>query len=149
MNRYRGKLESGSVFFMSKKSLGKIFGEILWSGKKCYFGLPISVTRYILTPSKLYFRTGLLSINEEQIELYRVVDFSLKLPFVQRIFGCGTIKMYAKDRTNSYSELKAIRNPREALRLIEENVQKEREKYRVHGRDMIGSYADDADADSY
>ncbi|MCL2047661.1 MAG: PH domain-containing protein [Defluviitaleaceae bacterium] len=123
---------------MSTKKLSKSYGDVLWSGKKCYFGLPISFTRYILTPTKLYSRIGFLSIKEERIELYRVVDLSLKLPLSQRIFGCGTVIVHAKDRTSPTKEIKSIKGTRNFLNLLEEYVQKERERYKVHGRDMIG-----------
>lgn len=54
---------------------GKDENEVLWTDKKrTLFGLPISFTRYILTGKKFITRKGFLSISEDEIELYRVVD---------------------------------------------------------------------------
>ena len=54
--------------------LTKEYGAIIWTGKKCVMGLPISFTRYILTETKLITRTGFLSLHEDEMELYRVFD---------------------------------------------------------------------------
>jgi hypothetical protein len=121
-----------------KMGTDKQFGEIVWRGRRRRLGLPLSFTRYVLTPTKLFTSVGLLSVNEERTELYRVVDFSLKLPLGQRIFGCGTILVHAKDKTSPELVLRSIKKPREVMRIIEEYVEKERVKYKLHGRDMIG-----------
>ena len=59
------------------KKLTRDYGEIIWTGKKCIMGMPISFTRYILTDSKLITRVGLLNLKEDEIELYRVYDKSM------------------------------------------------------------------------
>ncbi|MCL2108155.1 MAG: PH domain-containing protein [Oscillospiraceae bacterium] len=130
---------------MGKKKYEKDFGEVLWYGRRRRFGLPLSFTRYILTPTRLYKRLGFFNIKEEQLELYRVIDFSLRLPFGERIFGCGTMIIHSKDKTNPEVVLKSIKKPRPVMRLIEERVEQERIKYKIHGRDMIGAFGGDGD----
>ena len=72
--------------------LRRDYGDnILWTGKKCFMGLPISFTRYIITDTVLYTRIGFLNIKEDEVELYKVTDKTMKFTFGQRIFGCGTI----------------------------------------------------------
>lgn len=130
------------------EKLSREYGEIIWTGKKCILGLPISFTRYILTDTKLITKVGLLSISEDEIELYRVYDMSLHLPFGQRIVGCGTIKLLSKDSDTPAKELKSVKRPREAKRLIDDAVRLQRDKYYVRGRDMIGNaYPSDHDSD--
>ncbi len=119
--------------------LSREYGEVLWTGKKRILGMPISLTRYILTETKLITKVGLLNIREDEIELYRVYDMSLNLPLGQRIFGCGTIKLLSKDSDTPSKELKSVKKPREAKRLIDSAVTVQRDKYYVRGRDMIGS----------
>ncbi|MCL2036325.1 MAG: PH domain-containing protein [Oscillospiraceae bacterium] len=121
-----------------KSKTDKKYGEVIWRGRKCRFGLPLSFTRYILTPTKLFKSVGFLNVREERVELYRVIDFSLKLSLGQRIFGCGTILVHAKDKTCPEQPITSVKRPREIMRLIEEAVEKERVKYKIHGRDMIG-----------
>ena len=72
--------------------------DYIWTDKKrTIFGLPLSFTRYFLTESKLITRKGFLRIEEDELELYRVTDKKLVLPFGQRLFKCGTISMHVKD----------------------------------------------------
>lgn len=129
------------------KKLTRDYGEIIWTGKKRIMGLPISFTRYILTESKLITRIGLLSLREDEIELYRVYDKSMKLPFGQRIVGCGTITLLSKDSDTPTKILQSVKNPREVKRLLDEAIQAQRDKYSVRGRDMMGASAHMEDRD--
>lgn len=129
------------------KKLTRDYGEIIWTGKKCIMGMPISFTRYILTETKLITRVGLLNLKEDEIELYRVYDKSTKLPFGQRIVGCGTITLLSKDSDTPTKTLEKIKNPREVKRLLDAAVQEQRDKYNVRGRDMMGASAHMEDLD--
>ncbi len=131
------------------KKLTRDYGEIIWTGKKCILGMPISFTRYILTESKLITRIGLLNLREDEIELYRVYDKSMKLPLGQRIVGCGTITLLSKDSDSPSKVLQSIKRPREVKRLLDEAVQAQRDKYSVRGRDMMwaSAHMEDTDGD--
>lgn len=114
--------------------------EVLWTDKKrTLFGLPLSFTRYILTGKKFITRKGFLSIAEDEIELYRVVDKSLRLPFGQRMFGCGTVIINCRDTDTPVKEVTSIKKPREFMEIFEKQVDIQRDKYRTRGRDMIAS----------
>lgn len=130
--------------------MAKIDFDYIWTDKKrTIFGLPISFTRYILTEKKLVTRTGFLSIKEDEVELYRITDKSLQLPLGQRMFGCGTVTMHCKDTDTPIKIVTSIKNPRNFMTLLEENVDIQRDRYRVRGRDMIGLDVDcDCDHDS-
>lgn len=124
--------------------------DYLWTDKKrTIFGLPISFTRYFLTKEKLITRKGLLSLSEDECELYRVTDKRLKLPFMQRLFGCGTVYVHVKNDADSpVKEIKSIKTPRKFMKILEENVNIQRDKYSIRGRDMVGSNCDcDCDND--
>lgn len=130
--------------------MAKIDFDYIWTDKKrTIFGLPISFTRYILTEKKLVTRTGFLSIKEDEVELYRITDKSLQLPLGQRMFGCGTVTMHCKDTDTPVKIVTSIKNPRNFMTLLEENVDIQRDRYRVRGRDMIGLDVDcDCDHDT-
>lgn len=114
--------------------------ETIWTDKKrTLFGLPLSFTRYILTEKKFITRKGFLSITEDEIELYRVVDKSLRLPFGQRLFGCGTIVINCRDTDTPVKEVVSVKKPREFMDIFEKQVDIQRDKYRTRGRDMIAS----------
>lgn len=130
--------------------MAKIDFDYIWTDKKrTIFGLPISFTRYILTEKKLITRIGFLSIKEDEVELYRITDKSLQLPLGQRMFGCGTVTMHCKDTDTPIKIVTSIKKPRNFMTLLEENVDIQRDRYRVRGRDMIGLDVDcDCDHDS-
>ena len=114
--------------------------ETIWTDKKrTLFGLTLSFTRYILTEKKFITRKGFLSITEDEIELYRVVDKSLRQPFGQRIFGCGTVIINCRDTDTPVKEVTSIKNPRDFMNIFEKQVDIQRDKYRTRGRDMIAS----------
>ena len=49
--------------------------EYLWTDKKrTLFGLPLSFTRYYLTESRLITRVGLLTVVEDELDIYRIND---------------------------------------------------------------------------
>lgn len=118
--------------------------NIVWKDKKRpVFGLPISFTRYSVTEEKLYIDTGLLSRNEEEIRLYRILDLTLKRPFWQRIFGVGTIHCCTADKSTPEFDIKKIKKPTEIKDMLSDMVEQQRELKKVTSREFIGD--DDLD----
>ena len=118
------------------------YGNVLWSGKKCILGMPISLTRYVITDTTLYTKIGLFNIKEDEMELYRIFDKKLSFTLGQRIFGCGTISIAAKDIDTPEKKLISIKKPRDVKKILDEAVREQRDKYYVRGRDMIGGNVD-------
>lgn len=125
---------------MSKK---EEFDYIWIDKKRTIFGLPLSFTRYFLTETKFITRTGFLSIDEDEIDLYKITDKKLKIPFSQRLFKCGSIIIYSKDTDTPQKEVRSIKTPRKVSELIDRYVNAQRDKYGIRGRDMMGT--DDCD----
>ena len=121
------------------EKLKRDYGDVLWTGKKCICGLPISFTRYILTDTSLYTKVGLLNIKEDEIDLYKIMDKNMKLPLGQRIVGCGTIIIISRDRDTPEKHLVAVKKPREVKRILDAAVKAQYDKYMVRGRDMVGA----------
>ena len=120
--------------------------DYIWTGKKrTIFGLPISFTRYFLTETKFITRKGLLSLEEDELDLYTVTDKKLVLKFTQRIFGCGTIVMHVVDTDTHVKKVESVKAPREVLAMLDKHINIQRDRYRTRGRDMIGF--DDCDCD--
>lgn len=128
--------------------MARIDFDYIWTDKKrTLFGLPLSFTRYILTEKKLITQVGFFSIHEDELELYRVADKSLNLSFGERLFGCGTVTINCRDVDTPIKVIKSIKAPRKFMELLEENVDIQRDRYRVRGRDMIGADYCDHDCD--
>ena len=111
--------------------------DYVWTDKKrTFLGLPLSFTRYFLTEKKFITRKGFLSVEEDELDLYKVTDKKLVLPLGQRMVGCGTIIMNVRDTDTPVKEIKSIKKPREVLKLIDEYIEKNRDTYNTRGRDL-------------
>ena len=124
--------------------------QYVWSDKKrTLFGLPLSFTRYFLTETKFITRKGFLSLEEDELELYKVVDKKMQLSFGQRLFGCGTIVLYVKDTDTPVKEVLSVKAPRRVAQLIDKYVEQQRDRFHIRGRDMMGAthrdYLDESD----
>ncbi len=120
-------------------------GQVWTDKKRTFLGLPWSFTRYILTEKKLITRKGFLNITEDEVELYRVLDKSLRLPLGQRIVGCGTVIINCKDVDTPVKEIKSIKKPREFMDILEKYVDTQRDRYGTRGRDIMGFQPHDHD----
>ncbi len=127
---------------MNMEKLKKDYGNVLWSGKKCILGLPISFTRYVITDTTLYTKIGFLNIREDEMELYRIFDKKISFTLGQRIFRVGTISIAAKDIDTPEKKIISIKKPRDVKKLLDAAVKEQRDRYYVRGRDMIGGSID-------
>lgn len=119
--------------------------DMLWTDKKRYLGMPISFTRYSLSKDRIFQQKGLLSVNFEEIVLYRVTDISLKMTLGQRIFGVGTVIIHSSDKSSPHFEMKNIRSPLAVKEVIHEQVEKMKLARRVRVNELIGDDIDDCD----
>ncbi len=107
------------------------FGLIWEDKKRPIFGLPLSFTKYQLTDENLIIKTGLLSIQEEDIRLYRIMDITLKYTLLDRLFNVGTIVCHSSDVSSPEFELKCIKNAKEVKNTLAKLVDDQRRKYNV------------------
>ncbi len=85
-------------------------------------------TVYEVTDQRIKLKTGILSQEIDECELYRVRDYKVVKPFFQRIFGIGRIELVTSDRSNSSINLNGIKDPENLYNLIRDNVEKIRRK---------------------
>ncbi len=124
--------------------------QYIWTDKKrTFLGLPWSFTRYYITETKFITRSGFLSVQEDEFELYKVTDKKLVMPLGQRMVGCATIVLHVKNDVDTpVKEIKCIKNAREVLSILDKQIDLNRDKYNIRGRDMYGSeHHDDFDGD--
>lgn len=118
--------------------MGKNDIDYIWTDKKrTVFGLPLSFTRYFLTEKKIIRRTGFFNISEDEVNIYKITDKKLTLSLGERVFGCGSIRVWSKDTDTRTLDLAHIKDPRKISELIDEQLNKERDKYGIRGKDMI------------
>jgi hypothetical protein len=91
-------------------------------------------TAYKVTTSRIVVETGLANKKIEQVDLYRVVDFSVLLPLAERLVGTGTLVLEADDRTLKESPSKGtlrLERIRTDVRALYERVRAARDADRA------------------
>jgi uncharacterized membrane protein YdbT with pleckstrin-like domain len=63
---------------------------------------------YRITNRRIVVETGVLSKKLEQIDLYRVADYTVDRPFGQRIMGTGNLLLKTYDKTTPELQVMAI-----------------------------------------
>ena len=112
--------------------------EVLWKDKKrTLFGLPLSFTKYSLTEDKLIIERGIFNRIEEEIRLYRILDFTLKRSFGERLFGLGTIHCCSADKSTPEFDIARIKDSKKVKNIISDAVEKSRAKNKVISREYI------------
>ena len=125
-------------------------GELLFKQRKRnWCGLPWSFTIYSFDEERLFIKSGVFNIREDEIRLYRILDLSLKKSFIQRIFGLGTITVDSSDKTMKCFEIKNIKNAKEAKEQLSQLVEEERQRKRISGREFMSDHDHDGFADDY
>jgi len=64
--------------------------------------------RYEITSERVKVTTGLLSRHTNELELYRVRDYSVVEPFWLRLVGCGNVVLMTADSSNPSFILRAV-----------------------------------------
>lgn len=112
---------------------------VLWRDRKRYLGLPLSFTRYEVTPTRITIRTGLFTTQTEEILLFRVLDLQARRTLGQKLFGVGTVMIYTMDQTSRVAEFKNIKGAEKVRQLLGKIVEAERERKRITAREMFAS----------
>lgn len=111
--------------------------------KRTLFGLPLSFTVYTLRDDKLLIKTGFLSTNEEEIRLYRILDFTVRKTLFGRIFGLGMIELHTADRSTPNYTMMGIKNADEVKEMISEMVENERLRKNITSREFFSDEAEE------
>ena len=117
--------------------------EYVWEDKLRHFGLPISFTRYRLSKDRLFYETGFLNIQEEELMLYRVQDIQLRMSVWQRLFNTGTIRVHSSDRSTPHLDLVNIADPRMVKEEIHNLVENAKLRRRMRSMEVMGDYDHD------
>lgn len=112
--------------------------ELLWNDRKRFMGLPLSFTKYKLYEDKLIHSKGLLMVKEGEILLYRILDIELRISLLDRLFGVGTLVLYTGDASDKIFNIQKIKNPREVADVLNENVDSERTRVGIKGKELYG-----------
>lgn len=112
-----------------------------WEGKKLILGQPISFTSYRIEDGLLIKRQGILNIQENQIQLYRVIDVELKQDFIDNLVNQGTIILRSNSKYDNIT-LENVGNPREVKALINEEIAEQRRNQNIRTNEMVANNID-------
>jgi uncharacterized membrane protein YdbT with pleckstrin-like domain len=70
---------------------------------------------YRVTTLRVVIELGVLSKNLEQLDLYRISDYTVERPLSQRLFGTGNLILRTLDKTSPVVALNGIRTDVVAL----------------------------------
>ena len=118
--------------------------EYIWKDRKRYFGMPISFTRYALSEDRLFLSVGCLSIQDDEILLYRVRDIDTSRSLWQRLFGVGTVTVMSSDKSMPNLVMKNVKDPISVKEMVHQQVEKVKIERRVRCGEIM---TDDMDAD--
>ena len=120
------------------KKMEKIENNYIWEDRKRpIFGLPLSFTKYKLTNEKIIIESGLLSITQEEIRLYRIMDVTVRCSLWQRLFKVGTIHCCSADKSTPEFDIKDVKNPIQVKDLISKSVEEERNRKKIASREFM------------
>ena len=117
----------------------------VWKDRKRYLGLPLSFTRYKLSEDRLFLSVGFLSIQDDEVLLYRVRDITTSRTLWQRLFGVGTVTVISSDKTMPTLVLKNVKNPIAVKELLHSSVEEMKLKRRVRISELTGAGEDGHD----
>ena len=124
--------------------------ELVWKDRKrTFLGLPLSFTVYSLDGERLFIKTGVLNVNEDEVRLYRIKDISLRRSLGQRLLGLGTIHCCSSDATLKEFDIRNIKKPREVRELLSQMIEAERQKKRVRSLESLDNRDGDDDDDDF
>ncbi len=99
-----------------------------WIALKC--------RKYELTTERLTLSTGVLSRRIDSMELYRVKDITLDVPFFLRLFGRANVLLETSDKTTPRLLVEAIPDARAVSDKIRAHVEAMRDRKRAREVDM-------------
>ena len=118
----------------------------IWQDRKrTFLGLPLSFTKYMLTEDRIFVEKGFLNSVLDEENLYRIRDVRVSRTLGQRIFGLGTVTVFA---TNDETVLESIKDPIEVKEEIVRLVEEARRKHGIRANEMLVATPDiDCDHD--
>lgn len=102
----------------------------------CWKWLVLKNERIVLTSQRLRLSSGVFTKAHEDIELYRVKDWTVTEPFCQRMMGCGSLTALTSDRTAPEVALQWLPGVKAFSESLRQAVEAVRERKRVREVDF-------------
>jgi uncharacterized membrane protein YdbT with pleckstrin-like domain len=91
-------------------SVGALLVTIITAGLAfIYFWLASRGRRYRITTQRVVIDSGVFSKKMEQIDLYRINDYTVERPFGQRLMGTGNLILNTMDASTPVVKLSGLK----------------------------------------
>lgn len=80
--------------------------------------LVVKYTKFHLLHERIIIESGVLNKTTNQVELHRVRDYKVSEPFIQRLLGLGSVRIWSIDRNEPVFVIPGMKNPRGLHELI-------------------------------
>jgi uncharacterized membrane protein YdbT with pleckstrin-like domain len=122
----------GSFFTAGLALIGLLIPLIMWIIR----WWATRTTRYTLTNQRLLITHGILNRREDNLELYRVRDYTMEQPLNLRMLGLGNIHMVTSDPITPNLSIRAIPEVEKVREALRHSVEAARDRKRVRQMDM-------------
>lgn len=92
----------------------------------------ITNIKYEIDDERITISKGIINIDCDYIELYRVVDYDEKRSLFQRIFDIKTVNIYSGDRTLPKLAMAGVDGKLDLVRIIRSRVEKSKMKHGIY-----------------
>ncbi|MDX2054495.1 MAG: PH domain-containing protein [Polyangiaceae bacterium] len=107
-------LEPEEVLFEGNPALfanvGSLLITVLTLGLAAlWFWSQRASVHYRITTQRIVVEHGLLSKRTEHLDLYRVIDYVVERPFLQRLMGTGNLRLRTMDKSSPVLDIRGIK----------------------------------------
>lgn len=79
--------------------------------------------KYHITEEQLVLERGVVTIQRDYLELYRVVDYDERRNFFEQLLGLKTVTIHSGDRRTPFLEIKGVKENVNLVDIIRERVE--------------------------
>lgn len=97
---YPALIPSLGVLLLALLTLGLWLVPRWWKSRGCH---------YRVTSGRIVVELGILSKRLEQVDLYRINDYTVERPFLQRLLGTGNILLKTMDKSTPELQLRDLK----------------------------------------
>jgi hypothetical protein len=120
-------------------------------------GIPVAICKHVLlkctkitlTSQRLKISSGLLNKRLEEIELYRVKDWTFTQPLFQRLLGYGTVTVISSDRSAPEVTYRWLRDAQGLVEKLRAAVEAVRDRKRVRALEIDETDGDGLDQERF
>jgi len=122
----------GAAFTAGLAAIGLVVPVVMWIARWWV----TKTTSYELTTQRLRITSGILNRRLDELELYRVKDYSMEQPLMLRLLNLGNLVLVTSDATSPTIAIRAIANVTEVREKLRTAVQHERDRKKVREIDF-------------